>query len=134
MYSCTKFTNLRLWRRPSPGGLGGLGHLACVKPDMLSQHLSRRLRLRTLAHPGPLLLLLLLLNTPLNTPLNTLLNTLLLLLLLLLPLLNTLLNTPLNTLLNTLLPLLLPLLLVLLGVPLWVVYVHVCLGGREVGG
>ena len=46
-------TNLRLWRRPSPGGLGGLGHLACVKPDMLSQHLNRRLRLRTLAHPGP---------------------------------------------------------------------------------
>ena len=47
------YTNLRLWRRPGQGGLGGLGTSTCVKPDMYSQHLNRRLRLRTLAHPGP---------------------------------------------------------------------------------
>eukprot|EP01048_Picozoa_sp_COSAG05_P006683 COSAG05_NODE_444_length_9777_cov_20.852965_10_plen_204_part_00 len=38
-----------LWGRPGQGGLRGLGNLACVKPDMHSRHLSRRLRLRTLA-------------------------------------------------------------------------------------
>ena len=57
LYSCTAvLTNLRLWRRPGQGGLGGLGTPTCVKPDMYSQHLNRRLRLRTLAHPGPCLL------------------------------------------------------------------------------
>ena len=51
MYSCTSTTNLRLWRRPGQGGLGGLGTPTCVKPDMYSQHLNRRLNLGPLLPP-----------------------------------------------------------------------------------